>query len=173
MTFDGNTQSGRHGGRPSDKMNSNRKHPVHLPPAEQFNTPVIVFVTVCTKNRKPILASAGAYALLLKAWIAADSWLVGRYVVMPDHVHLFCAPAKSDALPLINWVHFWKSYTSQRWQIRKDLPIWQRHFWDRQLRCGESYDNKWTYVMENPIRAGLVMQSRDWPYQGKINDLIW
>jgi len=82
--------------------NSNRKHPVHLPPREQFSTPVIVFVTICTKNRKPILANTDAYALLRDAWIAADSWLVGRYVVMPDHMHLFCAPAKSDACRWLN-----------------------------------------------------------------------
>src|SRR5438270_13116046 len=68
------------------RMNWNRKHAVHLPLREQFNNPVIVFVTVCTKNRKPILANDVTHALLRRAWIAADSWLVGRYVVMPDHV---------------------------------------------------------------------------------------
>ena len=37
-----------------------------------------------------------------------------------------------------------------------DRPIWQRHFWDTQLRRGESYDQKWDYVMQNPVRAGLA-----------------
>src|SRR5436305_6162622 len=152
---------------------SNRRQPVHLPPREQFNTPVIVFVTVCTKNRKSILADDVAHALLRDAWVAADSWLIGRYVIMPDHVHLFCAPTTSDALPLVNWVHFWKSYTSRCWRRRKDLPIWQRDFWDRQLRRSESYDSKWNYVSENAVRAGLVSTSAVWPYQGEMNVLRW
>jgi len=53
------------------------------------------------------------------------------------------------------------------------LPIWQRDFWDTQLRKGENYDEKWQYVLENPVRAGLVKHSEDWPYQGELNVLEW
>jgi REP element-mobilizing transposase RayT len=53
------------------------------------------------------------------------------------------------------------------------FPLWQRHFWDTQLRKGESYDEKWEYVVKNPVRAGLAKQSQDWPYQGELNALAW
>jgi putative transposase len=53
------------------------------------------------------------------------------------------------------------------------LPIWQRDFWDTQLRRNESYEEKWHYVIENPVRAGFVNNSEDWPYQGEINVLDW
>ena len=43
-----------------------------------------------------------------------------------------------------------------------ETPVWQRHFWDTQLRRSESYDQKWQYVVENPVRAGLVARSEDW-----------
>src|SRR3954468_17508350 len=69
---------------------SGRQHPVHQPVCERFNEPVIVFVTVCAKNKKPILANAEVHQLLRTTWDAADSWLVGRYMIMPDHLHLFC-----------------------------------------------------------------------------------
>lgn len=52
-------------------------------------------------------------------------------------------------------------------------PIWERHFWDRQLRRGESYSEKWQYVVTNPVRAGLVQRVADWPYQGELNVLPW
>jgi hypothetical protein len=32
-------------------------------------------------------------------------------------------------------------------------PIWQREFFDHLLRSEESYDQKWNYVRENPVRA--------------------
>jgi REP element-mobilizing transposase RayT len=31
--------------------------------------------------------------LLVKAWEQARQWRVGKYLAMPDHVHLFCSPA--------------------------------------------------------------------------------
>ena len=36
------------------------------------------------------------------------------------------------------------------------------------LRSDESYSQKWNYVRENPVRAGLVKSAADWPYQGEI-----
>jgi REP element-mobilizing transposase RayT len=83
-----------------------RKHPPHQPVREAFNLPIIVFLTVITKGRKPVLADTEAHLSLLNAWRAAKTWLVGRYVVMPDHVHLFCSPAALVPEPLIKWSSF-------------------------------------------------------------------
>ena len=95
------------------KTDPNRKSPVHLPAREIFNAPVIVFLTVCSKGRKPILADNETHALLLEACRAAGAWVVGRYVIMPDHLHLFCAPTEHDSLPITNWITFWKSYATK------------------------------------------------------------
>ena len=61
-----------------------RKHPAHgvLYVDRQ---PTIVFDTVCTKDRKPWLANQDVHNLLREVWADASAWLVGRYVVMPDH----------------------------------------------------------------------------------------
>jgi REP element-mobilizing transposase RayT len=150
-----------------------RKHPVHQPVHERHNISIIIFLTVCTKNRKPILANDKAHSILREAWNTADEWLVGRYIIMPDHVHLFCAPGKFPPQLLQRWVNFWKSYVARHWPDRKETPIWQRHFWDTQLRRGENYEAKWDYVVENPVRAGLVSRSQDWPYQGELHVLPW
>lgn len=150
-----------------------RKHPPHFPPIERHNTPIIVFVTICTHKRKPILANNDAHQLLCTAWRTWPTWLVGRYMIMPDHIHLFCAPADLHPQPLTKWLSFWKSHVARSWPSPKNRPIWQRHFWDTQLRRGESYSEKWEYVVENPVRASLVTQSEDWPYQGELNVLQW
>ena len=47
-------------------------------------------------------------------------------------------------------------------------PVWQRRFFDHVLRSDESYAQKWNYVRENPVRAGLVTNAEDWPYAGEI-----
>src|SRR2546423_8778192 len=74
---------------------------------------------------------------------------------MPDHIHLFCAPAESETQPLLQWVKYWKSSAARNSIKSADGPVWQRHFWDTQLRRSESYDQKWQYVVENPVRAGF------------------
>jgi hypothetical protein len=44
----------------------------------------------------------------------------------------------------------------------------QPGFFDHILRSDESYGEKWNYIHENPVRAGLVKSAGDWPYQGEI-----
>ena len=150
-----------------------RKHPVHQPVHERHNVPVIVFLTLCTKEKKNILANDKAHTLVQEAWKIADEWMVGRYVIMPNHIHLFCAPGTLPPLALSRWVNFCKSHIARNWPNQSDAPIWQRHFWDTQLRRGENYDLKWNYVVANPVRAGLVSRPEDWPYQGQLNVLRW
>ena len=62
----------------------------------------IYFVTTCTKNRRLLLGSDEVANILIDEWRTArdrHGWAVGRYVVMPDHVHFFCRP-ELDAKPL-------------------------------------------------------------------------
>lgn len=150
-----------------------RKTPVHLPVRATLNRAMIVFVTVCTERRKPILSRSKAHRLLLEAWRKADSWHVGWYVIMPDHIHLFCAPAKWEYPALKKWVQYWKALVSRSWLWPDEQPIWQKSFWDTQLRKGERYGEKWEYVRQNPVRKGLAVRPDEWPYHGEMNMLTW
>jgi REP element-mobilizing transposase RayT len=147
-----------------------RNRPPHFPPIEKGNFPAIVFLTVCTKDRQPVLATEGFHHLLKDAWKSVDLWLVGRYVILPDHIHLFCA-ANTDGCSLEAWVQCWKSYVARR--SPEGTKLWQRAFWDTQLRTGESYSVKWDYIRNNPVRHGLATDANGWPYQGEVNFLPW
>jgi putative transposase len=39
--------------------------------------------------------------------------------------------------------------------------VWQDEFFDHVLRSSESCSQRWDYVKENPVRAGLVASSHD------------
>ncbi len=120
-----------------------------------------------------MLAHPDTVAVLRRAWTMAQRWSVGRWVVMPNHVHLFCSPATNPTEPLTSWVRYWKSEASRHWPRPSVLPLWQRDYWDTQLRTGDSYALKWDYVRRNPVREGLVERPEDWPYQGEENVLTW
>jgi len=157
----------------SKARRSERKTPAHFPPIESGFRSVIVYLTVCVERKRPLLANDAAERLIIEAWRAATFWCVGRYVIMPDHIHLFCAPNTFPAQPLKNWIAYWKNHVTRDWTNRSQIPIWQREFWDRQLRRAESYDEKWQYVRNNPVRHGYVSRVEDWPYQGELNVLAW
>jgi putative transposase len=154
-------------------MDPGRRRPSHLPSVERHNAPIVVLLTVCTKDRKPILAKFDAVAALCAAWREAQSWDVGRFVVMPDHIHLFCSPAEFPPRGIGQWVRYWKAIASRKWPRPVEQPIWQADFWDRQLRHGEHYSERWEYVRQNPVRAGLVQHPHEWPWQGEQTLLRW
>jgi len=147
-----------------------RQYPAHQTTQERGNQSILIFVTVCTKARRACLADDTMHARLLAAWESATFWTVGRYVIMPDHLHFFCAPAIHPAHPLRRWCGFWKNAVARQCEVE---TLWQRDLWDRQLRAGDSYSEKWNYVRNNPVRAGLVAEADDWPYQGELNTLFW
>jgi REP element-mobilizing transposase RayT len=47
------------------------------------------------RQSKAVLDRDEAAQILVEEWRAAHkrhSWAIGRYVIMPDHVHFFCRP---------------------------------------------------------------------------------
>ena len=91
---------------------------------------------------------------------------------MPDHVHFFAQPL-IDAKSRNVWTKMWKSVTARSMAKELNLqpPVWQQDTFDHILRGEESYEAKWNYVRENPVRAGLCEKADDWPWQGEIHAL--
>jgi putative transposase len=140
----------------------------HLPHLSSFRESPIVFFTTCTHARRKLLACAESHVILRGIWERSgkrDGWWVGNYILMPDHVHFFARRA-IDARPTAKWVQMWKSVSSRQLTLDLNLSpsIWQRDYFDRYLRSRESYEQKWHYVEQNAVRAGLVKEEHEWPY---------
>ena len=89
---------------------------------------------------------------------------------MPDYLHFFAGQYKPD-FPFENWMAYWKSQFSKH-NPDKSKRL-QGNYWDRRLRSGESYAEKWVYVKENPVRKGLIKYADDWNYSGEVYELRW
>jgi putative transposase len=130
----------------------------------------IYFITACTATHRPILATKAVHRTFVQfagegpqhgAWI-------GVYVLMPDHFHLFVA-VDDERLVLAEWMKSLKNAVSKTLRSNRILPRhFQKGFFDHLLRSGESYSEKWHYIRENPVRAGLVKRWEDWPFYGEI-----
>jgi putative transposase len=154
---------------PKDNELPKRKNPssgVHF----QFGQSNIIFLTITTERRRPWLANATAHRFLHQTWSEITAWLVGDYLLMPDHLHLFCAP-RDLHFTIEGWIAYWKrSFKSKHKQA--DWKF-QSRGWHHRLRNGENHSTKWLYIQENPLRKGLVNRIEDWPFKGKVFDLMW
>jgi len=132
-------------------------------------TPVF-FVTFCTYRRRSVLATKNVQDSFVAFGLRAaqsHNIAVGRYVIMPDHVHLFiCGDLH---------FHLGKWIKALRQALGKSISsgmrhdrIWQEGFFDHILRSDESMAQKWEYVRDNPVRAGFVRIWTEWPFQGEI-----
>ena len=127
----------------------------------------VFYITCGTRDRRPIRELRAAHDAFSRYRERANQHniAVGRYVLMPDHMHLF---VKGDA-----------NFVPSRWigGMKRAIAValgchsrelWQPGFFDHVLRSGESYVEKWNYVLQNPVRAGLVSDATEWPFQGEV-----
>lgn len=159
-----------------DRSLPRRKHLRRLDRVLSRGAPVF-FITICVRDRRPLLIDPRVAEIVVAAFRGSRSdhgWMLGRYVVMPDHVHFFASPTGDEAKSLSSFVGFWKRGTAAAIRC-SHLPgfAWQAEFFDHLLRRNESYSQKWEYVRMNPVRAGLVSRAEDWPYQGEVEALDW
>jgi len=89
--------------------------------------------------------------------------------VMPDHLHMLLtpldqAPGKWHSVPRI--LHSIKSFTSHEIHRLRGTSgsIWLGEYYDRIIRNEKDFFEKWTYIWENPLRAGLVTAAEDYPF---------
>jgi putative transposase len=124
--------------------------------------PTVYFMTLCVRNRDRVLDNPETWQAILRALQRLDRWLVLGAVAMPDHLHVLAGPCKErdeSVTAMIRWFKTW---------LRQDLGhkwSWQEGGFDRLLRGGDSAEQKWHYMCQNPVRAGLVQNAEDWPFQ--------
>ncbi|MBX7211856.1 MAG: hypothetical protein K1X78_26355 [Verrucomicrobiaceae bacterium] len=114
-----------------------------------------LWCTVCTEDRAGWCATDEVMSLLHDIWQnVATAWLVGDYLLMPDHVHFFCSPAEGKYFEVERWTLFWKDRFSKRCGD-PEWP-WQRGVFHHRLRSEGEYSEKMTYMRNNPVRKALV-----------------
>ena len=148
-----------------------KRYPKRPPRIELFQgIRPLYFITFNTHLRSKVLANDAvheAFRTFAERAHAEHGIAVGRYVLMPDHVHLFVA--LPEDVRLASWIKSLKAVLGKVLASEGiGPPHWQQSFFDHVLRGSESYSEKWDYVQQNPVRAGLVDDVDSWPFQGEI-----
>jgi REP element-mobilizing transposase RayT len=158
---------GRHGQFYNRRMIKGR--PPRLQQIFQCYDPPLFFITICTLHRRKVDPLDTAHAAFRKyVFRGVDEFEIGlgRYVIMPDHMHFFVQGDKE--FDLGKWVNGLKRAIPVAIGATNKRPLWQPGFFDHGLRNDERYAPKWEYVQQNPVRARLVDSAAEWQYQGEI-----
>jgi len=126
------------------------------------------FLTFCTHQRARTFTAAEAIALVLSQFLRTlreESFALIAYCFMPDHVHLL-VEGMADMSDCLRFIRKAKQYSGYYYSRETGQRLWQRYGYERVLRNEESTRDVARYILENPIRAGLVEKAEDYPFMG-------
>jgi putative transposase len=138
------------------------------------------FFTVVTHLRQPILTAEIVRQSLRQGILRARQTLpfkIDSWVLLPDHLHaIWTLPAEDN-----NYASRWAIIKRQVSKMcleqfnhlekisgsrhkRRESDIWQRRFWEHQIRDELDLERHMDYLHWNPVKHGYVLKVADWPF---------
>lgn len=137
------------------------------------------FFTVVSHRRRPILCTEpirNALRQAIERVRCSRPFCVDAWVLLPDHLHCIWTLPDGDHRFSTRWslIKHHVAYTcglmhadvaiSQSRLKHRDACVWQRRFWEHQIRDALDMERHMNYVHYNPVRHGLVGSASEWPY---------
>ena len=125
------------------------------------------FLTFVTFERIVLFTRAEDVELVWAQFVRAAREQQFEVIVcgfMPDHTHLV-VDGRTDDSDLKKFVKAAKQYSGFCYASAHDgARLWQKGFNDRIIRNRDELAGRVRYVLDNPVAAGLVERSEDYPY---------
>jgi len=138
------------------------------------------FFTVVTHQRRQILTSPESRAALraaIEETRAQHPFQIDAWVLLPDHLHTIWTLPDGDADYPKRWGLIKALFTKQvksnyhdplrmneSKQQKREATVWQRRYWEHQIRDDADYRRHVDYIHYNPVKHGLVKSVSDWPH---------
>ncbi|MDD5034036.1 MAG: transposase [Methylococcaceae bacterium] len=136
------------------------------------------FFTVVTFLRRKILCEPENVELLRAAFRTVKSrhpYTIDAFVLLPDHLHcIWTLPLDDEDYPMRwngikkHFTHYcpdhYKTPSSPTRKRKREQSIWQRRYWEHQIRDDRDFEKHCDYIHWNPVKHGLVSRVVDWPY---------
>ena len=127
-------------------------------------------LTFCTYQRQPLFVREPVVTSVLLQISRAgveQRFAVVAYCFMPDHLHLLVA-GQSEASDCKCFIARVKQYSGHDYSKQFQGRLWQRYGFEHVLRDDELTLAVARYILNNPIRAGLVQDAGDYPFVGSL-----
>jgi putative transposase len=126
------------------------------------------FLTFCTHYRRRHFVTADRVFLVHEQIVraASEEWVaLIAYCFMPDHVHLL-VEGRTGGADCKRFIARAKQYSGYSYRAEFGERLWQKYSFERVLRDEEATLSVARYMLENPLRAGLVRRVEDHPFMG-------
>jgi REP-associated tyrosine transposase len=126
------------------------------------------FLTFCTNGRHCLFINPEVVALVRSQILRSatdEQFAVVAYCFMPDHLHLL-VEAQSQNADCRAFIKRAKQFAGFHYARTFGGRLWQRYGFERVLRDDEATLIVARYIIENPVRAGLVATPESYPFSG-------
>ncbi|MEM6262234.1 MAG: transposase [Bacteroidota bacterium] len=89
---------------------------------------------------------------------------IWAYCIMPNHVHLILSNVNPVLHKVLASVKIYSARIANQYLNRTGNQFWHRESYDRIIRNKKEFDNQITYVVNNPVKAGLVSDWQEWRF---------
>lgn len=123
------------------------------------------FITVtCFKRQNNLVQPriVHSFITILHAEAKQQSFSVLAYCFMPDHIHLLLE-GKDKSSDIRKLIRLFKQKTGFAFRKAFAKTLWQRSYYDHVVRAEENLESIAYYILNNPVKAGLV--NNYWEYQ--------
>jgi putative transposase len=125
------------------------------------------FATTKTSMGRRLLQSERNAMLLidvLRSNVAAGKFQLHDFVIMPDHLHLLMTlPGDITIEKAVQLIKGGFSYRLKS-EFGYQGEVWQRGFSEVRIRDRQSFLQHREYIVQNPVKAGLVDIAEQYPY---------
>lgn len=95
---------------------------------------------------------------------ARGIWDPIEYVVMPNHIHLLVTVTRGDLRSAMVSFKRWTARHAISLLKLTSRPFWEEEWFDHWPRSELEFERIVEYIRQNPVKAGLVQEYRDWPH---------
>ena len=123
----------------------------------------------CCQNQNIFIKESMVSVCLKHLGLVMDEYHLSVYVYcfMPSHLHVLLI-GKSDMADLRKAVKMFKQKTGYYFKREYRRSLWQKSFYDHVLRKDEDIEKVVRYILENPVRAGLVENFWEYKFSGSF-----
>lgn len=126
-----------------------------------YSSKATYFLTICTRDKKPIFADKTKIRIVNNVADLVEKRLnipILAMCIMPDHLHLIIHNLGDNSIVLADFVKEFKSriYSEFRKKFGLLRSFWQRYYYDHIIRDDRDFDEKFHFIMQNPVKAGLT-----------------
>jgi REP element-mobilizing transposase RayT len=86
---------------------------------------------------------------------------------MPDHLHLLVV-GEVDQSNLKKFISLFKQESGYWFKKNCTEDLWHSSYYDHTLRNDEDIEKVASYILQNPVRKGIVSDSREYSFSGSF-----